>query len=135
MKDVNLLTQNLNFRFWFVPKVMELMRSAAGDAFVFQNNSVELLTETSFLGGSVTQTDPRSIAFAKFFNAHFTELAALFPEFAELEKGMRAVGLAKFIKDNNIPVDLEWLNQAELPTVTTPTEYIRIITLHLLPTR
>ncbi|MBI4398353.1 MAG: RHS repeat-associated core domain-containing protein, partial [Candidatus Omnitrophica bacterium] len=120
VSDPNILTQNLRLRFWFTPKEMKLVRSSAGDAFVFDENSVELKTETSFLGGDVTSADPRAIAFAQFFNDHFSELAALYPEFAELEKGMRAVGLAKFIKDNNIPVDLNWLSQSTFPVVTTP---------------
>ena len=31
-------TQNLKFRFWFTPKEMKLVKSSAGDAFVFEEN-------------------------------------------------------------------------------------------------
>ncbi|MSR78372.1 MAG: DUF4329 domain-containing protein, partial [Candidatus Omnitrophica bacterium] len=121
VSDGNQPIRDSSFRFWFTPKEMKLVKSSAGDAFVFQENSVQLLTETLFAGGDAAKSDPRATVFVDFFNRHFSELAQLFPEFSELEKGMRAVGLAKFIKDNQIPVDLNWIAQAAAQPVLTPT--------------
>jgi len=123
VEDPSIITQNSSLRFWFVPNDMKLIKSGSGNAFIFDTSSVKLMTETGFISEGSPQTvpdDPRAVAFAQFFNDHFAEFAALYPEFRELEKGMRAAGLAKFIKDNNIPVDLEWLSKASLPSVTTP---------------
>ncbi|MBI4357899.1 MAG: hypothetical protein HY584_01245, partial [Candidatus Omnitrophica bacterium] len=105
-------------RFWFVPKEMKLVRTAEQDAFVFDNNSVQLLTEDLLVGGGAE--DPEAKAYADFFTAYYDEFARLYPIFEELKKASRAVALAKFILDHNIPVDLNWLRSASIPTKSTP---------------
>ncbi|MBI3317295.1 MAG: hypothetical protein HYZ85_04755, partial [Candidatus Omnitrophica bacterium] len=105
-------------RLWFLPKEMKLVRSDSRDAFVFDNNSVELRTELINSGNG--NVDPDAQAFADFFTEHYDQFAELYPIYEELKKAARAVALAKFILDHNIPVDLNWLATASLVAHPTP---------------
>ncbi|MBI3313973.1 MAG: hypothetical protein HYZ83_07035, partial [Candidatus Omnitrophica bacterium] len=111
-------SQSKNSRFWFVPKEMKLVRSADQSTFVFDNNSVMLLTEDLLVGNGVE--DPDAKAYASFFTAHYDEFSKLYPIFEQLKQASRAVALAKFIRDHNLPIDLSWIQNASLPTISTP---------------
>ena len=117
-----------NIRMWFTPNEMTLNRNVdpvTGQAtIVFDKATVKLLTE-SFLQG-VAQ-DPSAKVFVDHFNANYAAFAAKsFPVmdpndptgqtiiqvkiFERLKEGMQAVSLARFFRDNNIPLDMSWLN-------------------------
>ena len=104
---------------YFTPKSMELGRSANGKSFQFQEASMEVLTETRINGNVVPNVAVEE--YAQFFTEHFDEFALEFPILERMRQGAKAVALARFIKDNNIPIDLSWLDSYELSDVTTPT--------------
>ncbi len=134
-----------NVRMWFEPNDMTLQRyvdPTSGQAtVVFQSSTVELLTE-SYLQG--LPQDPAAQTFATFFTnpTNYSKFAAMTfpvedptdptgqniiqaPIFALLQQAMQAVTLARFFRDNNIPLDKWWLNSYQPPTAyslkSTPT--------------
>jgi len=101
---------------------------------VFDQSSVRLDTQSLLEG---TPRMPLPEHFADFFNAHYDQLAALsfpvhdptdptftrvinVPIFAELRDAMKAVSLARFFHDNNIPLDTWWLNSYKPATASIP---------------
>ena len=103
---------------------------------VFADDSVQLNTEAYLRG---VPSDPNAQKFADFFNANYNEFANIaFPVhdptdptgqriiyvkiFAELQDAMKAVTLARFFRDNNIPIDTWWLSSYDPPTAYIPAE-------------
>ena len=136
-RDVG-ISGNFNNRFWFTPNEQTLKRfidPASGEAtVVFDQATVKLNTEALVLG------QPEDIVarnWAEYFNANYDAIAAkTFPVydpddptqtkiinvkiFDELRNAMKAVSLARFFKDNNIPLDTWWLNSYQAPVKYTP---------------
>lgn len=129
---------NFNNRFWFTPDEQTLKRyidPVTGEAtVVFDSATAKLNTEALVLGQS---EDIAARAWADFFNENFDEFAEIeFPVydpddpthtnvtnvkiFGELRNAMKAVSLARFFKDNNIPLDTWWLNSYESDIAYTP---------------
>ena len=133
---------SFNNRFWFTPNYQTLKRyvdPVTGEAtVVFDESSVQLNTEALILG---QPEDVTARAFADYFNAHYDELAAVsfpvhdpaFPYqpgdtphiihvkiFEELRDAMKAVAVARFFRDNNIPLDTWWINSWTPPTAFVP---------------
>ena len=133
-------TGTFSTRFWFTPNDFALssyIDPSTGQAtVVFSNDSVQLNTEAYLLG---VPSDPNAQKFADFFNANYNEFANIaFPVhdptdptgqriiyvkiFAELQDAMKAVALARFFRDNNIPIDTWWLSSYDPPTAYIPAE-------------
>jgi len=132
-----------NSRFWFVPSDVRLERSDDGESFVFDRTAVQLLTEDMLLGGGAT--DPDAENFARWFNNHFEDLANEqfttydYPSegvggevpttssedrliFRRLEQVAKAIAFARFLYDNDIPIDFSWMENYEVPHRNTPLE-------------
>ena len=130
---------------WFTPNEMTLKRHLDPDtgraSIVFDKASVALNTE-SFMMGLPQPAEAR--AFADHFTSNYDAFAAIsFPcvdpndpagtnivqvkIFERLREAMQAVSLARFFRDNNVPVDMWWLNSWAPPIAyspkTTPTAY------------
>ncbi|RKZ90727.1 MAG: hypothetical protein DRR19_09210 [Candidatus Parabeggiatoa sp. nov. 1] len=127
-----------NVRMWFIPDEMTLKRhidEETGQAtIVFDQASVALKTESKMRG--LPQT-PIARDFADHFNTYYDEFAALdfpvmdpddptgqtiieVPIFKMLRDAMQAVALARFFRDNEIPLDMWWLNAWEPPYAYSP---------------
>lgn len=64
---------------------------------------------TSGLRDVDTQDDPLASNFANFFTEHYDDFAQEAPEFERVRQLAIVVGLAKWMKDQNIPVDMNWV--------------------------
>ncbi|RKX30936.1 MAG: hypothetical protein DRP22_04465, partial [Verrucomicrobia bacterium] len=127
-----------NVRFWFVPNEMTLKKyvdpQTGEAAVIFDRASVSLKTE-SFMRG--LPQSPVARAFADHFNEHYDDFAALEwpvldPDdptgqtiihvriFERLREAMQAVALARFFRDNGIPLDMWWLNSWRPPQAYSP---------------
>jgi RHS repeat-associated protein len=127
-----------NIRMWFTPKEMTLKRHldpVTGRAsIVFDSASVACNTE-SFLVGLPQPAEAK--AFADHLTANYDAFANLsFPcvdyndptgtaiinvkIFDMLRDVMRSVSLARFFRDNNVPVDMWWLNSWQPPYAYSP---------------
>lgn len=134
-----------NIRMWFTPNEMTLKRHLDAEtgraSIVFDKASVALNTE-SFMMGLPQPAEAR--AFADHFTSNYDAFAAIsFPcvdpndatgtnivqvkIFEQLREAMQAVSLARFFRDNNVPVDMWWLNSWTPPVAyspkSTPTAY------------
>lgn len=139
-RDVNTGDTGGFSRMWFVPNDMTLRRyvdPTTGQATItFQNATVALLTE-SYLQG--LPADAAAQAFVTHFQNNYDSFAALnfpvqnpdpnappdqqiinVPIFAMLKEAMQAVSLARFFRDNNIPLDMSWMSSWQPPATTTP---------------
>ena len=131
-------TGQFSTRFWFTPSNFALssyIDPTTGKAtVVFSSDTVQLNTE-AYLEG--VPSDPNAQRFADFFNANYNALANIaFPVhdptdptsqriiyvkiFDELRDAMKAVALARFFRDNQIPVDTWWLNSYDPPAAYIP---------------
>jgi len=125
-------------RQWFTPKLMTLEQyidpNTGLASIVFTNATVLCQTEAELTGGA---SPPQEQAFCANMTANYDKFAALkFPcydpadptftriiqtnIFGMLKDVMKAVSLARFFRDNNIPVDMWWLNSWQCPTAYTP---------------
>jgi RHS repeat-associated protein len=132
------VTGQQSTRLWLTPNQETLKRyidPATGEAtVVFDQSSVLLKTESLLTGHP---EDQYARAFVDFFNSHYDDFANM--EFAvhdpsdptgnsiiyvkvfeKLRDAMKAVSLARFFHDNNIPLDTWWLNGYTPPTVYIP---------------
>ena len=132
------VSQTLNLRFWFTPNQMTLQQyvdpTTGLASIIFTNSSVSLNTE-AFMQGLPQSAQAK--AFADNFTANYNSFATLkFPchdpndatgqtlistnIFGMLRDVMKAVSLARFFRDNNVPVDMWWLNSWQCPVAYTP---------------
>jgi len=105
-------------RMWFRPKEVRLVRSADGVSMVFDAVSMEVLTESKFEGGVVG--DPESEAFAAHFTEHYDDFAQEYPILRELKRLGKIVAVVKWIRDNNIPMDVSFLDNYLVAFYGTP---------------
>lgn len=130
--------ERINARLWFQPNEMLLKRYTdpqTGQAtVVFDKSTVILLTEAQLFGQTPSAT---ALAFATHFTANYDAFAALsFPVydptdptgqaiinvkiFEMLREAMQAVSLARFLRDNNVPLDFSWLSSWKPPVAYVP---------------
>ena len=131
-------SSNVSTRQWFTPKLMTLNQyidpHTGLASIVFTNATVLCETENELTGGT---SPPQQQAFCSNMTANFDKFAALkFPcydptdptgsriiqtnIFAMLKDVMKAVSLARFFRDNNVPVDMWWLNSWQPPIAYAP---------------
>ena len=112
-------------RNWFVPGEIVLAQAADGQTMVFERAAIQL--ESRFIqfqpDGSMIDIEgssPVTDQFTTFVSEHYEEFAAEKPALAELEQLARIVGVVKWLRDNDIPVDLSWVDDYEVAYVETP---------------
>ena len=105
-------------RFWFQPKEVRLVRSEDGTSMVFDEVSMEVLTESKFQDNVVG--DPEAEAFAAHFTQHYDEFAEEWPILKDLKRLGKVVAVIKWIKDNNIPIDLSFIENYDIEYFSTP---------------
>lgn len=96
------------YRMWFVPKDVSLVQSTDNSTMIFNNATMQLLTE-SILQNNIT-ADPVSEAFASHFTQYYDDFAAERPILNELKRLGKITALVKWIRDNNIPFDLSYFD-------------------------
>jgi YD repeat-containing protein len=112
-------------RNWFVPGEIVISQSEDGRSMVFDKATIILQSRFfEFLPDGSMQDIPGSSPvteqFTLFMNEHYDEFAAGKPELAELQQLAKIVGLVRWLYDNNIPVDLSWVNDYQVAYVDTP---------------
>ncbi len=106
-------------RMWFQPKQVRLVPSTDGKSMVFDTVSMELLYESKV--GNQVVSDPVAAAFADHFTQNYEAFAAEWPILKKLEQLGKVVAITKWIKDNNIPIDLSFLANFPIQAFTTNT--------------
>jgi len=106
-------------RFWFKPKEMKLVKSADGNSMVFDTATMEVLTESKFQNNVIG--DPQSEAFAANLTQYYNDYAQERPILKDLERLGKVTSIVKWLKDNDIPIDLSFINNYQLQAYATPT--------------
>ena len=125
-------------RIWFTPDEMNLKRfidpETGSATVIFDTATVRLNTESELLG--VTE-DPVLRDFVDHFNTHYDAFAQfdfpvqdptdetgqtiiMVPIFERLREAMQAVSLARFFRDNDLPLDTWWINSWDAPDAYIP---------------
>ena len=94
-------------RFWFVPEDIHFKRG--GDLLLFDRGRIRLNTEYDQDGmrGEASLADEK---FAEVFTQHYNDIAAINPIFQELFEYAKLVSLAKYLKEQGVP--LHWFLMA-----------------------
>ncbi len=125
----------VNARMWFTPNDLTLRRSVDSNGqatMLFSDSSVQLQTESNLFSGQSAGKSAED--FASHFTSFYEQFAKLdFPVqspqdgsiiqvkiFEELRQVMEAVALARFLRDNNIPLDMWWLDTYEPQEALVP---------------
>lgn len=105
-------------RFWLVPERVPVKVSDDKRSISFPDTRIRVNTETMRWGqGKLDSAEGQRDEKAEYFAAHLTkyydDYAREFPVYEELRQLTNMVGLAKWIKDTGIPIDLAWLRRYE----------------------
>jgi hypothetical protein len=101
-------------RVWLVPE--DLRFTQGGELLLFDSGRMTVKTEYVLQNKGV-KAEPADEAFAKFFTAHYQEIAARYPVYTELFEYAKLVSLAKYLKENRVP--LYWFLLAHKDLVLT----------------
>src|SRR4029079_11953180 len=116
-------------RMWIAPKEIRLVKSADGKSMVFDQVQMEILTEA--FRDHKRRENEGAEDFAAHFTAHFDEFARQYPILAELKRLGKITGIVKWLKENNIPIDLSLFSQyvpKSFPTISsTPATVARYV--------
>jgi YD repeat-containing protein len=99
-------------RFWIVSGEMKIRRE--GSAIVFDKASMGVKTKRQVidprsktgLADDNSTRDPIHEEFARLFTEHYDELAAESPDLERVRELAKAVAIAKWLRQNNVPVDM-----------------------------
>jgi len=101
-------------RFWFVPQDMKFKRG--GNMLLFDGGRMTVKTEY-MLNDENMRADPSNERFAEFFTAQYRKIAEQYPVYGELFEYAKMVSLAKYLKEQGIP--LFWFLMANRDLVLT----------------
>ena len=88
-------------RFWFVPEAMRFKQG--GGLLLFEDGHMTLKTEYR-LQDKGAKAEPADEAFARFFTNHYPAIAAKYPVYQELFEYAKLVGLARYLKEQGVPL-------------------------------
>lgn len=113
-------------RMWFLPREIKVVPSPDGNSMRFDRTTIEVqarFVEFDAAGQKhdVPGSDPAIDAFVRCLTDQYDEFALEREELQELKQLAQIVGVVKWLRDKNIPVDLSWVERYEVTRVSTPT--------------
>lgn len=118
---------NVWHRMWFYPKEMTLNKTKDGKGMIFDQASLEVKSEYLPPYESLG-SDPAALAFATQLTINYDELAKEYPDLEKLRQLAKIVSVVKWLKDNQVPIDLSWVGDYQVKNVptekTTPTQKV-----------
>lgn len=91
-------------RMWFVPQEITLTKAPDGKSIVFDRAEIAVLTEAT--RNTRVLKNEGAEAFAHHFTTHFNHFSQHHPILEELKRLGKITGIVKWMKENNIPLDL-----------------------------
>jgi hypothetical protein len=129
---------NQQTRLWFRPDDVDLTLSPEQDVFAFRRASMTAVSERVRDAAEAAAAEPPwTKATTGFINAHYGELAALFPEMTELNETVRWLSVFAWLESARsqglrVP-DLDVLMAVELPAFPTPRRFPQLLSHDVLP--
>ena len=115
-------------RMWYLVQNNELEIRTSTDGHAMMFDEVPLVIEARFVvfdqegqKHDVPGSDPAIDAFVHHFNTHFAEFAAEKSELGQLYQLAKLLSIARWLRDNDMHVDLSWLSSYPVDNVETPT--------------
>ena len=102
-------------RFWLVPESMKFRQT--DNMLLYDSGRMTVKTEFLLRSDHGPQADPANEAFARYFTRHYAEIAERYPVYQELLEYGKLVALAKYIKEQRVP--LYWFLMANRHLVRT----------------
>ena len=103
-------------------------------ALYFGNFTMKVNTEKMYQAGkqglvsSGGKQDPCAEEFAAHFTQHYDEFASEEPAFAKVKELAKAVALAKWLYEQNIPIDMSWVDQCLASSVVDTPKLVPTLT-------
>ena len=115
------------WRFWLQPDDITLTLSPDGTSLVFDRARVRVKTENMIVKNGKLEPvrnvkDPEAEDFALDFTENYDEYAAESPVYHELKQLAQIVGLVKWMHQNGVEVDLNWVARHRPTSDITPLE-------------
>lgn len=108
-------------RFWFVIDRVEIKKSPLTQALTFGDVRLKVLTEMELsCSANRVRVDPNDQAFALHLTTNYEAYAREFPILARLRELAKISALAKFLVNQNVPLDVGSLFDAPPVKVATP---------------
>ncbi|NNM44140.1 MAG: hypothetical protein HKM07_07330 [Chlamydiae bacterium] len=107
-------------RTWIIPERISLKQSEDGSSMVFDHVKMRCLAENK-IDNKVFIYPPYQ-AFAEHFTKYYDEIAKEYPIFSKVKLLGQITGVVKWIKDNNIPLDLSFFRSYSPVFTETPSE-------------
>lgn len=119
-----------NTRLWFVPKEMSIHKNRKGKDISFKKSTMKVMTETKIKDKHSKFEDYEE--FAEFFTNNYEKFAKEYPVLKELKRLAKITAVVKWIKENNIPLDLSLFANYKPKYKDTPSTTPAIIVKHRL---
>lgn len=114
------ITDTGNSRWWITPKEITLKKDDANSAFVFENATMQIKTE-SLDSNNSPKWNQAAQEFSDFHTQHYDEFAQETPAYAETKQLGKIVAVIKWLSDNDVPSDFNFARDYEPIRVQTPT--------------
>jgi hypothetical protein len=88
-----------------MPETIELSESEDGNSMIFNNVKMKCSSETHLGAGRTCHEQ-----FAEHFTTNYDSFANEYPIFQEIKRMAQITGIAKWLKENNIPIDLSYFS-------------------------
>lgn len=113
--------ENVWHRFWIVIDRVELKHDPATEALVFSDVSLKVLTETELDDPTKEDyVDPTDETFTRHLTEHYDEYSKDFPILGRLKDLAKVAAIAKFLANQQVPLDLGALFSVAPQEVKTP---------------
>lgn len=114
------IVEGLEF-IWFEPERISLKKSVNGDSMTFDEVSMKTfaITYDPVTGEQINPTVPGQ-EFADFLTLHYDEIAVQYPVLKELKRLGKITSVVKWIQENQIPLDLSFVEGYQPEFVATP---------------
>ena len=107
-------------RLWFVPEEIRVVQSEDKTSMQFETVKMKALSEA--VHHHKKMNDSAAESFASHLTCYYDDYAKEFPILNELKRLSQITGVVKWIKDNQIPLDLSFFKQYQPKHVLTPTK-------------
>jgi len=121
MFESNLTDGNFHERVWFEPEKVILKRSSNGDSMVFDEVKMKVLAKARDANtGEEMEPSQPGIQFSTFLTENYDAISDEYPVLKELKRLGKITAVVKWIQENNIPLDLSFLEEYSPELVNTP---------------
>lgn len=110
--------QNWTWRTWIEPDEIILGQSADCSTMIFETVKMRCLAETTYHGNPIDYPPHRD--FANYFTENYDLIAEQYPVFSEVKRLGQITGIVKWLKNSNLPFDLNFFQSYQPTLCKTP---------------